>query len=38
MSNQNAKKRPEMEFAFFNCMREIGMDNFGYLNSGLYFI
>ena len=37
MSNQNTKKRPGTEFKLFNCTREIGMDNFGYLNSSLYF-
>ena len=37
MSNQNAK-RPGIEFALFKCMREIGMDNFGSLNSAMYFI
>ena len=38
MSNQNVKKSPGIEFVLFNCTREIGMDNYGYLNSALYFI
>ena len=38
MSDQNAMKSPGIEFALFNCTGEIGMDNFGYLNSTLYFI
>ena len=38
MSNQNAKKSPGIEFTLFNSMMEIAMDNFGYLNSTLYFI
>ena len=38
MSKQNAKKSPGIDFALFNCTREIGTDNFGYLNSALYFI
>ena len=33
MSNQNTKKSPGIEFALFNCTGEMGMDNFGYLNS-----
>ena len=38
MSNQNFKKSPGIKFTLTNCTREIGMDNFGYLNSALYFI
>ena len=38
MANQNTKKSPGIEFVLFNCMGERGMDNFGYLNSLLYFI
>ena len=37
MSNQNAKKSPGIAFTLFNSMMEIGMDNFGYLNSALHF-
>ena len=38
MSNQSTSKRPGIEFTLFNCTEEIGMDNFGYLNSSFYFI
>ena len=38
MSNQNTKKSPEIDFALFNYTVEMGMDNFGYLNSSLYFV
>ena len=38
MSYQNAKKSPGIEFTLFNSTMEIGMDNFGYLKSALYFI
>ena len=33
--NQNTKKIPGLDFALFNCTREMGMHNFGYLNSWL---
>ena len=35
MSKQNTKKSPELEGVYFNCTGEIGMDNFGCLNSSL---
>ena len=38
MSNQNIKRSPRIRFALCRCTREMGMDNFGYLNSSLYFI
>ena len=38
MSNQNAKKSTGIEFTLFNSTTEIGMDNFGYLNSALYLL
>ena len=38
MSNQNTKKSNGIEFALLNCTGEMGMDNFGYLSSSLYFI
>ena len=38
MSNQNTKKSPGIEFALFNCTEEMGMDNFGYVNSLFCFI
>ena len=31
-------EHPGIEFAFFNGMGGIGMDNFVYLNSSLYFV
>ena len=33
MSNKNNKKSRGIEGAFFNCMGEMGFDNFGCLNS-----
>ena len=33
----NTKKSPEIESALVNCMGEIRMDNFGYLNSTFHF-
>ena len=38
ISNKNTKKNPRIEFGFSNSTGEIGMDNFGYLSSSLYFI
>ena len=35
ISNQNTKKSRGIAFALFNCTGEIGMNNFGYLNSSL---
>ena len=35
---KNTNKCPGIEFALFNCTGEMGMDNFGYVNSSLYFI
>ena len=35
MSNQNTKKSPGIEFSVSSCTREMGMDNFGHLNSSL---
>ena len=37
MSNQNTKKSSEIELALFNYMGKMGMDDFGRLNSSLYF-
>ena len=34
-SNQNTEKSPGIEFKLFNCMGEMGMDNFAYLNNSL---
>ena len=38
MTNQSTKKNPGITFAPFNCTREMGMDNFGYLKSSFCFI
>ena len=38
MPNQNTKKNRGIDFALFNCMGEMRMDNFGCLNSSLSFI
>ena len=35
ISNQNTKKSRGIAFALFNSTGEIGMNNFGYLNSSL---
>lgn len=37
ITNQNTKKSPEIESALVNCMGEIRMDNFGYLNITFHF-
>ena len=37
MLNQNiTEKSPGIEFAHFNCTREMGIDHFGYLNSSIF--
>ena len=36
--NQNTKMSPGIRFAHFSCTGEMRIDNFGYLNSTLYFI
>ena len=38
ISNQNTKKSPGIASALFNCTVVKRMDNFGCLNSFLYFI
>ena len=38
MLNQNIKKSPGIEFPIFNCTGDMGMDNFGYLNSSISFM
>ena len=38
ISNQNTKKSPGIEFALFNCTREMGMDYFGNQTRPLSFI
>ena len=38
MSNQNTKNSLRIEFVFYNCTEDMGMDNFGYLNSSHYVI
>ena len=35
MLNKNTKKSPEIKRELFNCTGEMGMDNFGCLNSSL---
>ena len=35
MSNQNTKKSPGIEVAFFKCTGDMIMDNFDYLNTSL---
>ena len=37
MLNQNTKKSAGIEFALIDYMGEMGMDNFGCLNSSLFF-
>ena len=37
MLNKNTKKSTGIEGALFNCMGEMGMDNFGCLKSSLSF-
>ena len=36
--NQNTKRSHGIEFALFNCKWDMGIDNFCYVNSSLYFI
>ena len=38
MSNRSTNKRSGIGFALFNCTGDMGMNNFGYLNSSFYFI
>ena len=38
MSNQNTKNSLRIEFVFYNYTGDMGMDNFGYLNSSHYVI
>ena len=35
---QNYRKMSNQNIALFNCTGEMGMNNFGYLNSSFYFI
>ena len=37
-SNQNTKKSTGIKFALFNCTGKMRMDNFGCLNSSLFFV